>query len=219
MDYSHLSNDPDHPDGSSPWQSSPAPDRSSFPSEESSPPTPEAPKQTPSTQNPSEQQEQQDQQDDSPSPETSEQEQALSPRPNGSGKRSNRAISQSVPDIRFQGPPMTEEELRQEALRQQRLRERQQQTIHAQQHARGPAPVRYHGKQGQRQPPAYMLQARIISLERIGKKDPAIHFDVHVRLFCLRRLKSADNELRQICPNSAQPKLGTSSARTRSSSN
>ena len=93
-----------------------------------------------------------------------------------------RSETLSSQDIRFQGPPMTEEELRQKQLYQQRQQERYQQALHAQQHQRGPGPNRYHQgtRASQRQVPQYKLQAKITGLERTGKKDPAIRFDVHV---------------------------------------
>ena len=76
---------------------------------------------------------------------------------------------------------MTEEELRQQQLHQQRQQERYQQALHAQQHQRGPGPGRYHqGPRAGQRPLQYKLQAKITALERTGKKDPAIHFDVHV---------------------------------------
>ena len=187
MDYSQLPNDPDNPAGTSPWQTSPGPNRMSFPSEDSSPPSPVAAKQSRPPNGPPQNVEQQnDAYSESPTPPADTPEDRGPPQSNGAHKQTSRAISQSVPDIRFQGPPMTEEELRQEQMRQQRAQERYQQSLHAQQHQRGPG--RYHGtKQGQRQPPAYKLQAKIIQLERLGKKDPAIHFDVHVRGFALKR--------------------------------
>ena len=183
MDYSQV-NDPDHPDGTSPWQTSPAPDRTTFaPVNESVPSSPAANRDSPTgTENkapPTPQTINDDSYSDPPTPGPPPQEEAQSSQSSERGKLPYRAISQSVPDIRFQGPPMTEEELRQENLKQQRAQERYQQQLHAQQHQR--LPGRYHGgKQGQRQPPAYKLQARITSIERVGKKDPSIHFDVHV---------------------------------------
>ena len=185
MDYSHVQ-DPDHPDGTSPWQtSSPAPDRSTFVDgkDESAPSPPavtrDSPTTTETTDNATLEEAQTDTQSDPPTPDPPFQEESTPPQPANGRTQTYRNISQSVPDIRFQGPPMTEEELRQESTRQQRAQERYQQQLHVQQHQR--VPGRYHGtKQGQRQPPAYRLQAKITSLERTGKKDPAIHFDVHV---------------------------------------
>lgn len=82
------------------------------------------------------------------------------------------------PDIRFQEPPMTEEELRQKQLQQQRQQERYQQSVNAQHSARG----RYHqsGRQPQKAPAQYKMQAKLTGLERMGKKDPSFRFDVHV---------------------------------------
>ena len=184
MDYSHLPNDPDHPAGTSPWQTSPGPKSSDFPSEAHSPPS--SPKVVKQDSNSPEQPETHDEDLDGdrgpPTPLPHMPEDSSPTQSNGAGRHYARPISQSTPDIRFQGPPMTEEEIRQEQIRQQRAQERYQQALHAQQHQRGSGPNRYHGtKQGQRQPPAYKLQAKITSLERLGKKDPAIHFDVHVR--------------------------------------
>ncbi|KAL2051001.1 hypothetical protein ABVK25_008747 [Lepraria finkii] len=83
----------------------------------------------------------------------------------------------------FKVLPLTEEELRQQQLHQKRQQERYQQALHAQQHQRGPGPGRYHqgARPGQR-PPQYKLQAKITGLERLGKKDPSIRFDVHTNL-------------------------------------
>ena len=181
MDYSSLPSDPDHPVGGDPWQSSPRPPKTTFapPEPESEPPSPLA-KHAQSTR------EDVDQEDG----EGSDQEPLESPvteephRSNGAGKVPIRSNTSSAPDIRFQGPPMTEEELRQKQLIQQRQQERYQQSLHAQQHQRGPGPNRYHqgARAGQRQVPQYKLQAKITSIERTGKKDPAIRFDVHVCL-------------------------------------
>lgn len=43
-------------------------------------------------------------------------------------------------------------------------------------------PQRYHGTRQQAQPPRtqYKLQAKITGLERTGRKDPILRFDVHV---------------------------------------
>lgn len=179
MDYSSLPNDPDHPAGTSPWQSSPVPTKPTFsPSEPGSVPSSPSATHTPITSEPPVQEE----------TDRSDQETLNAPVPednaqmNGVGKVPARSDSSSSPDIRFQGPPLTEEELRQKQLQQQRQQERYQQSLHAQQHQRGPGPNRYHQgvRQGQRQPPQYKLQAKITQLERTGKKDPAIRFDVHV---------------------------------------
>ena len=185
MDYSQLPNDPDHPAGTSPWQTSPGLNRANFPQEaDSAPSSPIPAKQQSSIPDSGHESLQRDQENTS---EPAAPSRPLPPeespsQPNGVGKQPTRSISYSRSDIRFQGPPMTEEELRQEQIRQQRTQERYQQALHAQQHQRTTGPNRYHqpGQRNPRQPPAYKLQAKIIALERVGKKDPAIRFDVHV---------------------------------------
>lgn len=182
MDYSSLPNDPDHPAGADPWQSSPQPTRTSFPQADSGR-EPESPtgKHAPLTPEPQHQEERDGSDQESPNASSYEE---PPQQPNGAGRIPSR--SETASDIRFQGPPLTEEELRQQQLYQQRQQERYQQAIHAQQHARGPGPQRYHpGARAGRQPPQYKLQAKITGLERTGKKDPAIIFDVHVSLYKL----------------------------------
>ncbi len=180
MDYSSLPNDPDHPAGTSPWNSSPAPDRGTFAQSEANS-EPSSPLAKHSPPNPETQQQEYNDPIDQepPSPPLPEDH----PEPKGAGRMSVRTASTTSPDVRFQGPPLTEEELRAKQIQQQRAQERYQQALHAQQHQRGSGPNRYHqgGRQGQRQPPQYRLQAKITTLERTGKRDPAIHFDVHVR--------------------------------------
>ena len=172
MDYSSLPNDPDHPAGADPWQSSPQPDSVREPDSPSG-------KHAPSTPEPQQQEERDGSDQESPSASNYGED---PPKTNGTGSIPSR--SNTASDIRFQGPPLTEEELRQQQLYQQRQHERYQQALHAQQHSRGPGPQRYHSgaRAGQRQPPQYKLQAKITGLERTGKKDPAITFDVHVSL-------------------------------------
>jgi hypothetical protein len=46
----------------------------------------------------------------------------------------------------------------------------------------GQQPQRYHGTRPQRQQQHYKLQAKVTGLERNGKKDPVLRFDVYVRL-------------------------------------
>jgi hypothetical protein len=52
-------------------------------------------------------------------------------------------------------------------------------------------PQRYHGTRPQRQQPQYKLQAKVTSLERTGKKDPILRFDVYVRWKLRGRIPSA----------------------------
>jgi hypothetical protein len=58
-----------------------------------------------------------------------------------------------------------------------------QQQPQAQQQAptHGQQPQRYHGTRPQRQQQHYKLQAKVTGLERNGKKDPIVRFDVYVR--------------------------------------
>jgi len=58
-----------------------------------------------------------------------------------------------------------------------------QQPQQAQQQAptQGQQPQRYHGTRPQRQQQHYKLQAKVTGLERNGKKDPVLRFDVYVR--------------------------------------
>ena len=42
------------------------------------------------------------------------------------------------------------------------------------------APTRYQGARQQRPIPQYKLQAKVTALERSGRKDPVLRFDVHV---------------------------------------
>ena len=67
----------------------------------------------------------------------------------------------------------------------------QEQALHAQhphaQHAaqqdaqqQRPGAVRYHNARQQRQVPQYKLQAKVTALERTGRKDPVLRFDVYV---------------------------------------
>ena len=183
MDYSSLPNDPDHPAGADPWQSSPQPSRAAFHTPEAGdvPSSPLA-KHTSST---AESQPRNGLENSSQGSPTETDNDEFPTQPNGPGRRLIQSDSSSSPEIRpnirYQDQPLTEEELRQRQLHEQRQRERHHQVLHAQQHQRGP-PGRYHqnARQGQR-PPQYKLQAKITGLERTGKKDPAIRFDVHVR--------------------------------------
>jgi hypothetical protein len=51
-------------------------------------------------------------------------------------------------------------------------------------------PARYQtGNRGQRNAPQYKLQAKITGLERTGRKDPILRFDVHVSPESPKRVK------------------------------
>ena len=185
MDYSSLPNDPDHPAGADPWQSSPQHNRTTFnPRESTDVPSSPLAKHAPATPEPEPHNDEEGSYDEPLSPPIQDQ----PPQRNGAGRAPAGQESRSSPDtrsnIRFQDQPLTEEELRQKQLYEQRQQERYQQALHAQQHQRG-QPGRYHqqgARQGQR-PPQYKLQAKVTGLERTGKKDPAIRFDIHVGLY------------------------------------
>ena len=185
MDYTSLRNDSDHPADADPWQSSPQPSKTAFNPQDSGdvPSSPLAKSAKPSPESPQPEDADGSDQDniiDSMNDDSS-------PKLNGVSRAPTQSNSSSSPElrpnIRFQDQPLTEEELRQKQVYEQRQQERYQQALHAQQHQRGP-PGRYHqqgARQGQR-PPQYKLQAKVTGLERVGKKDPVIQFDVYVRL-------------------------------------
>ncbi|KAH9867910.1 hypothetical protein IAQ61_007214 [Plenodomus lingam] len=58
----------------------------------------------------------------------------------------------------------------------------QQQAPHQHQQQQGQQPQRYHGTRPQRQQQHYKLQAKVTGLERNGKKDPILRFDVYTNL-------------------------------------
>jgi hypothetical protein len=171
MDYSQIPNDPDHP-GTSPWQTSPQ--HSSRPSfvgaSGSEPPSPVAPRHSSHRNGASRQGEDSDDgtvvANDNRYSAVEGSEDSQAPTENGS----------SSPDLstRLQGPPLTEEEFQ---AQQRYLQEQQQQRQQSQQR-----PGRYQaGARGShRQNHHYKLQAKITGLERTGRKDPILRFDVHV---------------------------------------
>lgn len=217
MDYSSLPNDPDHPAGADPWQSSPQPTpqptKTTFnPSEPGSVPSSPLAKHNVSAPEP---QRQDDSEEQDPEPLSPSVPDTPSYQQNGAARGPTRTDNGGRSDIRFQGPPLTEEELRQQQMHQQRQQERYQQALHAQQHQRGPGPGRYHqGARPGQKPPQYKLQAKVTGLERTGKKDPAIRFDIHVCTQESSRPMEVNTFHRPISPNFAPHKSETSSART-----
>lgn len=154
MDYSH--NDDGYPGGSSPWASSPQHNRTSF----GQPPTsdlPSSPLPPPA----------------SPYGQDSEQYGYM-----GDNSQQNRP-----------GTASTENGESYPAQQQQQQQQPSQdapqlpQHPNAQQQAPQPGqqPQRYHGTRPQRQQQHYKFQAKVTGLERNGKKDPIIRFDVYVR--------------------------------------
>lgn len=189
MDYSNLSTDPDHPEGSSPWQTSPGASRT-VPERDlndnktvSNPPSPSAavtasPRNADGIQNgpPARQEGSATVEASKPADERQEfQSQTCNIKQSPA-----RGLTYNVQDMRFQGPPMTEEEIQQEHLRQQKINERRQQILHTQQHQRGPGSYQSNEQEQNAKPMVYRLVAKITALERTGKKEPAIHFDVQV---------------------------------------
>lgn len=168
MDYSTLPNDPDHPAGSSPWQSSPQPaSRQGFTSprdQASASPTP--------GQSPYNNYDQRRGQEGG-----SDQEVAASRTGSYGGAKETLGYTSAPAENgnssnyseRYQGPPSPEQ-----GYGGQQYQQQQQRPV---------GPHRYHsaGRPTQRQNiPQYKLQAKITGLERTGRKDPILRFDVHV---------------------------------------
>ncbi|KAL8778862.1 MAG: hypothetical protein Q9213_007216 [Squamulea squamosa] len=180
MDYSSLPNDPDNPVGSSPWQSSPQ--ASTHPNfgtseSESAPSSPTATHSTSYAEG---------------SPHNSEDDN-LHDRSVRQQQKENISTSaeEGSPQLtpkRQRGQPWNGQDspghLRH--LEQERLeRIRQESIAHQQQQPRSAVPSRYHtgARMNQRQNlPQYKLQAKITTLERTGRKDPVLRFDVHTNL-------------------------------------
>ena len=186
MDYSQLPNDPDHPPGTSPWQSSPRQSRGeSFVNSVSGsePPSPIATNPSYRTRGPINSQGQGSDQDTLVAASSEylgaeESEPSEVPTENGSS-----------PDLstRLQSPPLTEGEFasqQQHYLQQQQQQQQQRQQLSQQQQR----PSRYQsGNRPTQRPnvPQHKLQAKITGLERTGRKDPILRFDVHVSIFQL----------------------------------
>ncbi|KAI4257694.1 MAG: hypothetical protein L6R42_005497 [Xanthoria sp. 1 TBL-2021] len=188
MDYSSHPNDPDNPVGSSPWQSSPqASSHPNFgtPEPGSAPSSPLAKHSTPYT-------EPSPQQSDDGSPQD-----GLDRRQRTEdGSLSADDGSPQATPRRQQGPPLNGKgmspghlrHVQQEYLQQQRQEQIRQQSGQSQQQQHQPrsaVPSRYHTapRANQRQNlPQYKLQAKITNLERTGRKDPVLRFDVHTNL-------------------------------------
>ena len=187
MDYSSYPSDPEHPAESSPWGSaSPNAAKGSFPSAAAGA-VPESPSRA-GQQSPY-------------GPETNynrmqndpvEQE---SPTKNREDRRPRSLSDSSFTDERDHSPDLSER-LQSAQLgdpdyhihpsQQQHVTYAAQQRAHAQavQQGQQGMPGRYHpgARMGARQNiPQYKLQAKITGLERTGRKDPILRFDVHVR--------------------------------------
>lgn len=90
---------------------------------------------------------------------------------------------------------------------------------YAGQHQQRPGAARYHNTKQQRPVPQYKLQAKVTALERTGRKDPVIRFDVYVcGAFLFPWLISrADGHGRRTFPSFEPLSSGTSVELTQSS--
>ncbi|MCJ1433564.1 Vacuolar protein sorting-associated protein 17 [Xylographa pallens] len=180
MDYSQLPNDPDHPPGTSPWQTSPRQSRGeSFVNSVSGsePPSPIATNSSYRSGAPTPSQEGSDQ--GTLVAESREYLGAEDPEPSEAPTENG-----SSPDLstRLQSPPLTEGEFssqQQQYLQQQQQQQRQ----HSYQQQQRPSRYQSGNRPTQRQNvPQAKLQAKITGLERTGRKDPILRFDVHTNL-------------------------------------
>lgn len=144
MDYSSISQDPDHPTGASPWASPRATEPAYPPSSTSDiPPSPLPP-------------------------------QHQSPYEADGSSQPGEAVDSRAPGEGDIGSPSLSEQVQNTHIGETGQPGEQQ--------ARSQVPARYQGtRQNARQPaPVYKIQAKITGLERTGKKDPILRFDVHV---------------------------------------
>ncbi|OAL48289.1 hypothetical protein IQ07DRAFT_514209 [Pyrenochaeta sp. DS3sAY3a] len=146
----YSAHDPDHPGGGDPWASSPKANRTSF----GQPPTGDIPSSPLPPQA-------------SPYGQSSDNYGYI-----GDQDSQNRPGTASDNGENAQPP--------QEAPTGQAQDAPQQQQAAPQQGHPGQQPQRYHGARPQRQQQHYKLQAKVTGLERNGKKDPILRFDVYV---------------------------------------
>ena len=155
MDYSSLPHDPEHPGEADPWASSPQHNRSSFaqPPTSDIPSSPLPPQASPYGQESGNYGYMGDH-DSHGRPGTASE----------NGDYPPRSPNQAAP----QSPQPQHQAQAQEAQDQQGTQSQQPQRYH-------------HGARPQRQQrPQYKLQAKITGLERTGRKDPILRFDVYV---------------------------------------
>ncbi|PYH99011.1 vacuolar protein sorting-associated protein Vps17 [Aspergillus ellipticus CBS 707.79] len=152
MDYSAISHDPEHPAGSSPW-ASPRPTQTTFPASVTS--------------------------DIPPSPLP----------PQDSSPYDAAATSQSTdgygPQESEPGSPDLSARLQSAHLSDTSYVGEQPQYLPQHQQSRAQLPARYQTgpRQAARQPATvYRIQAKVTGLERTGKKDPILRFDVHTNI-------------------------------------
>ncbi|EEQ34168.1 Vacuolar protein sorting-associated protein 17 [Microsporum canis] len=154
MDYSSISNDPDHPADSSPWGSTSP--RAARPFSAGSDVPPAFPSQH-------------------QSPYTTDHEGPYHRNGEGDDNIQSPVPSDFPGDSHSVGSPEAHSAYRHEGQQQE----------HRQQPPRSQAPSRYQtgARQQTRQTtPKYKLQAKVTALERTGKKDPVIRFDVHTNI-------------------------------------
>ena len=188
MDYSGIPSDTENPAGPSPWgSSSPKANRTSFPSSETTdvppPPSPlPAAQQSPYGVEPSGGQGQQYPQVQTsvaqgkrPEHDSSPEDDLRSPDDLSSRLQSAQLGDPDYDEVQphyYQPSPYAQQQ-------QQQHHQQQQQ----QQQRTGPARYQTGARHAQRQQvPQYKLQAKITALERTGRKDPVLRFDVHVHV-------------------------------------
>ncbi|KAB8264095.1 hypothetical protein BDV32DRAFT_92370 [Aspergillus pseudonomiae] len=152
MDYSAISHDPDHPAGTSPW-ASPRPTQTTFPTSSIND-IPSDPLAPPQP----------------PYDAASQPESSLPP---GEEQTESPDLSERLQSAQLGDPDYHNEQSQYAAQQQQ----------YAQQ-PRSQLPARYQtgARQHARPAPLYKVQAKITSLERTGKKDPILRFDVHTNI-------------------------------------
>lgn len=157
MDYS--AHDPDHPGGGDPWASSPKANRTSFGQAPTSdiPSSPLPPHASPY----GEHSDNYGYMDDP----------HAQPRPGTASESGEDAQQSQTSDV---APPVQDAPAQQQGP--QAPQQGQQQ---------GSQPQRYHGQRSQQkqQQQHYKLSAKVTALERNGKKDPILRFDVYVCLY------------------------------------
>ncbi|QSZ32365.1 hypothetical protein DSL72_001939 [Monilinia vaccinii-corymbosi] len=171
MDYSASINDPDNPAGASPWGSSPTgspqhPRTNTFPSRDIVSPTPYHPIQ--------------------PGSASYSQEDIMGA---GAFHRPDSSAGASVSDAESRRPDTAESTQSDVEVQHGFGQQYQRQTSSQQQYPVGqhkPEPQRYHHSIARQAHHAlathYKLQAKITGLERTGRKDPILRFDVHTNL-------------------------------------
>ncbi|KAL8700812.1 MAG: hypothetical protein Q9201_005246 [Fulgogasparrea decipioides] len=181
MDYSSLPNDPDHPVGSSPWQSSPQATNHFGNSEPGSAPSSPLAKHTATSTDGSPRQSEDDSGHDSLDRRDQRAEDISSAEEGSPQDTADRSQGPPLNGGGFQGQYQQQQPQNSQQNRQQQGYPYQPQP----QQPRSAIPSRYHtgARQNQRQNlPQYKLQAKITSLERTGRKDPVLRFDVHTNL-------------------------------------